>query len=44
MVVYEKIYFKAYTNDQYTSHKKNIVQLYFYIRESRAMLALFQLT
>ena len=25
MVVYEKIYFKAYTNDQYISHKNNII-------------------
>ena len=29
MVVYQKIYFKAYTNDLYISHKNNIVQLYF---------------
>ena len=29
MVVYEKIYFKVYTKDQYTSHKNNIVQLCF---------------
>ena len=29
MVVYEKIYFKAYTSDQYISDKNNIVQLYF---------------
>ena len=29
MVVNEKIYFKAYTNDQYISHKNNIAQLYF---------------
>ena len=29
MVVYEKIYFEAYTNDQYISHKNNIAQLYF---------------
>ena len=29
MVVYEKIYFKAYTNDLYISHKNNIAQLYF---------------
>ena len=29
MVVYEKIYFKTYTNDQNISHKINIVQLYF---------------
>ena len=28
MVVYEKIYFKAYTNDLYIWHKNNIVQLY----------------
>ena len=29
MVAYEKIYFKAYTNDLYISHKNNIAQLYF---------------
>ena len=29
MVVYEKIYFKAYTNDLYISCKNNIAQLYF---------------
>ena len=29
MVVYEKIYFKAYTNDLYISYKNNIAQLYF---------------
>ena len=29
MVVYEKIYFKAYINDLYISHKNNIAQLYF---------------
>ena len=29
MVVFEKIYCKAYTNDKYISHKNNIVQLYF---------------
>ena len=29
MVVYEKIYFEAYTNDQYICHKNNIEQLYF---------------
>ena len=29
MVVYEKIYFKAYTNDLYISHKNNIGQSYF---------------
>ena len=28
MVVYEKIYFEAYTNDQYMWHKNNIAQLY----------------
>ena len=27
MVVYEKIYFEAYTNDKYIWHKNNIVQL-----------------
>ena len=29
MVVYEKIYFKAYSNDLYISYKNNIAQLYF---------------
>ena len=29
MVVYEKIYFKAYTNDLYISYKNNISQFYF---------------
>ena len=29
MVVYEKICFETYTNDQYISHKNNIAQLYF---------------
>ena len=29
MLVYEKIYFEAYTNDQYIWHKNNIAQLYF---------------
>ena len=29
MVVYEKVYFEAYTNDQYIWHKNNIAQLYF---------------
>ena len=29
MVVYEKIYFKAYTNDLCISYKNNIAQLYF---------------
>ena len=29
MAVYDKICCKAYTNDQYISHKNNIVQLYF---------------
>ena len=29
MVDYEKIYFKAYTNDLYISYKNNIAQLYF---------------
>ena len=28
IVVYEKIYFEAYTNDQYIWHKNNIAQLY----------------
>ena len=29
MVVYEKVYFKAYTNNLCISHKNNIAQLYF---------------
>ena len=29
MVVYEKLYFKAYKNDLYISYKNNIAQLYF---------------
>ena len=29
MVVYEEIYFEAYTSDLYISHKNNIAQLYF---------------
>ena len=29
MVIYEKKYFEAYTNDQYIWHKNNIAQLYF---------------
>ena len=28
MVVYEEIYFEAYTNDQCISHKNNIAELY----------------
>ena len=31
MVVYEKIYFEAYTNDHYIYYKNNITQLYFTI-------------
>ena len=29
MVIYEKIYFEAYTNDQYIWHKNSIAQLNF---------------
>ena len=29
MVVYEKIYFEAYTNDQYIAHTNNNAQLHF---------------
>ena len=29
MVVYEKIYFEAYINNQYIWHKNNVAQLYF---------------
>ena len=35
MVVYEKIYFEAYTNDQYIWHKNNIAQLYFILERSK---------
>ena len=31
MVVYEKIYFKAYTNDLCITYKNNIAQLYFIV-------------
>ena len=30
MVVYEKIYFEVYTNNQYIWHKNNIAQLYLF--------------
>ena len=32
MVVYKKIYFEAYINDQHILHKNNITQLYFILR------------
>ena len=35
MVVYEKIYFEAYTNDQYIWHKNNIAQLYFILGRAK---------
>ena len=35
MVVYEKIFFKAYTRDLYISHKNNIVQLYFILGRAK---------
>ena len=35
MVVYEKIYFKAYTKDLYISHKNNIAQLYFILGRTK---------
>ena len=35
MVVYEKIYFKAYTNDLYISYKNNIAQLYFILGRAK---------
>ena len=35
MVVYEKIYFKAYTNDLYISYKNNISQLYFILGRAK---------
>ena len=44
MVVYEKVYFEAYTNDQYIWYKSNIAQLHFILGRGRAMLELFQLT
>ena len=34
MVVYEKIYFAAYTNDLYISYKNNIAKLYFILGRS----------
>ena len=34
MVVYEKIYFDAYTNDQYILHKNNTAQLYLILGRS----------
>ena len=34
MMVYEIIYFEAFTNDQYIWHKNNIAQLYFILMES----------
>ena len=37
MVVYEKIYFKAYTNDLYISHKNNIAQLYFILGKAECL-------
>ena len=43
MVVYEKIYFEAYTIDQYIWHKNNIAQLYF-MSGFWSKLELFQLT
>ena len=33
LVVYEKMCFEAYTNDQYISQKNNIAQLYFILPE-----------
>ena len=44
MVVYEKKYFEAYTNDQYIWHKNNIATIILYIRESQATLEFFQWT
>ena len=35
MVVYEKMYFKAYTNDLYISHKNNFAQLYFILGRAK---------
>ena len=35
MVVYEKIYFEAYTNDQYIWHKNNIAQLSFILGKAK---------
>ena len=42
MVVYEKIYFKTYTNDQYIWHRNNIHTITFYIGESRDTSKLFE--
>ena len=37
MVVYEIIYFEAYTNDQYMCHKNNIAQLYFMLKTAKLL-------
>ena len=37
MVVYEIIYFKAYTNDQFMCHKNNIAQLYFMLETAKLL-------
>ena len=37
MVVYEKIYFEAYTHDQYIWHKNNITQLYFVLGRAKLL-------
>ena len=44
MVVYEKKYFEAYTNDQYIRHKNNIAQLFFILGRAELHWKLFQLT
>ena len=41
MLVYEKIYFEVYTNDQFIWHKNNIAQLYFILTDSWASLRIF---
>ena len=44
MVVYEEIYFEAYTNDKYYLTQKDYCTIIFYIRKSLATLEIFQLT
>ena len=44
MVVYQKIYFEAYTNDQYIWHKNNIAELYFILGRAELRWKIFLLT
>ena len=44
MMVYEKIYSEAYTNDHYIYYKNNITQLYFTIGTEQDILEFFQFT